>query len=66
MVIWPACRMGQYRINDHPYHAPQFIKKFENFTILGKKFEVYHYIIIKTYRAKFTSHSRFEISSVVV
>ena len=26
MVIWPACRMGQYRVNDHPYHAPQFIK----------------------------------------
>ena len=25
MVIWPAFRMGQYRVNDHPYHAPQFI-----------------------------------------
>ena len=25
MVIWPALRMGQYRVNDHPYHAPQFI-----------------------------------------
>ena len=25
MVIWPAFRMGQYRANDHPYHAPQFI-----------------------------------------
>ena len=24
MVIWPAFRMGQYRANDHPYHAPQF------------------------------------------
>ena len=24
MVIWPAFRMGQYRVNDHPYHAPQF------------------------------------------
>ena len=23
MVIWPAFRMGQYRGNDHPYHAPQ-------------------------------------------
>ena len=22
MVIWPAFRMGQYRVNDHPYHAP--------------------------------------------
>ena len=26
MVIWPAFRMGQYRVNDHPYHAPQFIE----------------------------------------
>ena len=24
MVIWPAFRMGQYRVNDNPYHAPQF------------------------------------------
>ena len=24
MVIWPAFRMGQLRVNDHPYHAPQF------------------------------------------
>ena len=23
-VIWPAFRTGQYRVNDHPYHAPQF------------------------------------------
>ena len=25
MVIWPAFRMGQYTVNDHPYNAPQFI-----------------------------------------
>ena len=25
MVILPAFRMGQYSVNDHPYHAPQFI-----------------------------------------
>ena len=24
MVIWPEFRMGQFRVNDHPYHAPQF------------------------------------------
>ena len=24
MVIWLAFRVGQYRANDHPYHAPQF------------------------------------------
>ena len=24
MVIWPAFHMGQYRANDHPYHAAQF------------------------------------------
>ena len=38
MVIWPAFRMRQYRVNDHPYHAPQFsspnrrphLKKFES------------------------------------
>ena len=24
MAIWPVFRMGQYRANDHPYHAPQF------------------------------------------
>ena len=24
MVIWPAFRMGPYRVNDHPSHAPQF------------------------------------------
>ena len=23
-VIWPECRMRQYRVNDHPYHALQF------------------------------------------
>jgi len=26
MVIWPAFRMEKYRVNDHPYHAPQFSK----------------------------------------
>ena len=30
MVIWAAFRMGQCRVNDHPYHAPQFIKRFES------------------------------------
>ena len=25
MVIWPAFRMGPYRVNDHSYYAPQFI-----------------------------------------
>ena len=25
MIIWPAFRMRQYRVNDHRYHAPQFI-----------------------------------------
>ena len=25
MVIWPEFRMGQYRVNYHPYHAPQFM-----------------------------------------
>ena len=29
MVIWPAFRMGQYRVNDHPYHAPQFIDRMD-------------------------------------
>ena len=24
MVIRPAFRIGQYRVNDHPYHQPQF------------------------------------------
>ena len=24
MVIWPAFRMEQYWVNDHPYRAPQF------------------------------------------
>ena len=24
MVIRSAFRMGQYRVNDHPYYAPQF------------------------------------------
>ena len=23
-VIWSEFRMGQYRVNDHPYHAPQY------------------------------------------
>jgi len=26
MVVWPAFRMRQYRINDHPHHAPQFTR----------------------------------------
>ena len=25
MVIWPESRTGQYSVNDHPYHAPQFM-----------------------------------------
>ena len=25
MVIWPAFRIGQNRVNDHPYHASQFV-----------------------------------------
>ena len=25
MVIWPAFRIGQYWVNNHFYHAPQFI-----------------------------------------
>ena len=28
MVIWPAFRIGQYRVNDLPYHAPQFTFDF--------------------------------------
>ena len=24
MVIWPEFRMGQYWVNDHPYHVSQF------------------------------------------
>ena len=39
MVIWPAFRMGQYRVNDHPYHAPQFI--LEN-SCFFDFFEVFH------------------------
>ena len=26
MVVWLAFRMGQYRVNDHTYHAPQFTR----------------------------------------
>ena len=26
MVSWPAFRMRQYRINDHPHHLPQFTR----------------------------------------
>ena len=37
MVIWPAFRMGQYRVNDHPYHAPQF-KLMQNW---HKKFSAF-------------------------
>ena len=35
MVIWPAFRMGQYRVDDHPYHAPQFITR----TVRDKNFK---------------------------
>ena len=31
MVIWPAFRMGQYRVIDHPYHAPQFNGSIQKF-----------------------------------
>ena len=27
IVVWPACRMEQYRVNDNPYRAPQFIAR---------------------------------------
>ena len=35
MVIWPAFRMGQYRVNDHPYHAPQFNLSDSKLTRVG-------------------------------
>ena len=31
MVILPAIRIGQYRVHEHPYHAPQFIELWINF-----------------------------------
>ena len=31
MVISPAFRMAQYRVNDHPYHAPQFTSRLKDF-----------------------------------
>ena len=40
MVIWPAFRMGQYRVNDHPYYAPQFITMSAFFEIFLGKFIV--------------------------
>ena len=33
MVIWPAFRMWQYRVNDHPYHASQFIRVYLTFEL---------------------------------
>ena len=33
MVIWPAFRMGQYRVNDHPYHALQFSHRFNGIKV---------------------------------
>ena len=34
MVILPAFRMEQYRVNDHPYQAPQFtvLIRWSNFS----------------------------------
>ena len=34
MVIWLKFRMGQYRVNDHPYHASQFTNYNMAFRIL--------------------------------
>ena len=34
MVIWPVFRTGQYRVNDHPYHTPQF-NEFPILAVLG-------------------------------
>ena len=39
MVIWPTFRMRQYRANEHPYHAPQFIGLFRIEIELGMHFE---------------------------
>ena len=36
MVICPAFRMGQYRVNDHSYHTPQFTDTFEPFARFSK------------------------------
>ena len=38
MVIWPAFRMRQYRVNDHPYHAPQFIERTKSERFCGDYF----------------------------
>ena len=34
MVIWPAFHIGQYRVNGHRYHAPQFRAEISRFEIL--------------------------------
>ena len=54
MVIWPAFRMGQYRVNDNPYHAPQFIERrwesglgdlTEFFLFLQKNVQILNWIL---------------------
>ena len=45
MVIWPDFRMGQYRVNDHPYHAPHFTSSkyhlWENIPISNRRHSYY-------------------------
>ena len=36
MVIWSEFRMGKYRVNDHPYHAPQFIYLAKGIQLFGQ------------------------------
>ena len=34
MVIWLAFRMRQFTVNDHPYHAPQFIANLDSLSMM--------------------------------
>ena len=61
MVIWPAFRMVQYRVNDHPYHAPQFSLYFGRFNyfqdFMGRRpLPVRNYVASIKYRPWMLNH----------
>ena len=60
MAIWPAFRMGQYRANDHPYHAPQFIKHKWEPTLVLLTLELYQKYLRMTFEVPFEEVLNFD------
>ena len=60
MVIWSEFRTEQYRVNDHPYHASQFIIPIFQFERFHTRNSVF-YIVTKIY---INSHIKISVMKI--